>query len=117
MAEIEILKEPISLDEVKKMAQAYFGDMVKAVVDVEQGKMAICAEFHADLEVRLMDEEESKRDNTWGINLYPDETEERWIEFDSMINFKPALGNRSRDVEKPEIRQKIKNIVGKFVKR
>jgi len=38
-------------------------------------------------------------DRHGGINLYPDVDGEDWIEFDSMINLRPASGNRSRGVD------------------
>jgi hypothetical protein len=47
--------------------------------------------------------------------LYPDETGERFVEFDSMINIRPSQGNRSRDVLDPKIREKIIAIVKKFI--
>jgi len=62
-----------------------------------------------------MDKENSKRENTWGVNFYPDKSENDFIEFDSMINLKPAFGNRSRDVENSEIKIKIKKIVEKLI--
>ncbi|TSA45740.1 hypothetical protein D4R51_01370, partial [bacterium] len=76
---------------------------------------AIGGELHADEEVELTDKESSKRENTWGINLYPKKSESDWLEFDSMINIKPHYGNRSRDVESQEVREKIRNIVNKLV--
>ena len=36
--------------------------------------------------------------------------------FDSMINIRPAQGNRSRDVEDPEIQSKIKAVVSKWLR-
>ena len=57
------------------------------------------------------EEEGSQRKDTWGINIYPNKPESEWIEFDSMVNLKPNLGNRSRDVENPETRKNILNIV------
>ncbi|MDP3785268.1 MAG: DUF5674 family protein, partial [bacterium] len=63
---IKIIKEPISKDELREIARAGFGDVVKAVVDIEQGIMAVGGELHADEEVLLMEKEESKRENTWG---------------------------------------------------
>lgn len=97
------------------MANAEFGDIVKAVIDIEQGIMAIGGELHADEEVLLSEEENSQRKDTWGINIYPNKPESEWIEFDSMVNLKPNFGNRSRDVENPEIRKKILDIVKKLV--
>jgi hypothetical protein len=62
-----------------------------------------------------MEKEGSKREDIWGINLYPKKSGEEFIEFDSMINLKPHSGNRSRGVEDGETREKIKKIVEKLV--
>ncbi len=113
-AEIKIIKDSIAAEELKKMAKR-FGDLVKAVVDVERGIMALGGDLHADEEVRLMEEEGSQREHTWGINIYPEKTGEDFIEFDSMINLKPAFGNKTRGVENPETREKIKKIVTALV--
>ena len=109
--EIRIIKIPIKKSELQNMAEESSWDVVKAVVDVEQGIIAVGGEFHADEEAALMEKEESKREYTWGINLYPARDDERWIEFDSLINFKPAYGNRSRSVENPQTQEAIKKIV------
>ncbi len=89
--------------------------MVKAVVDIEQEIMAIGGELHADEEAVLI-ENGSRNNNLWGINIQFNEPENAWIEFDSMINLKPALGNRSRSVESAEIKEKIKKIVSLLIK-
>lgn len=115
MFEIRIIKQPIRLSELKVIAEAGFGDLVKIVVDVQKEIMAIGGELHTDLETALMEKEGSLRSDTWGINIYPDKTGEDFIEFDSMINLKPSLGNRTRNVSNPEIQDKIKNIVKKFI--
>lgn len=111
MLSIKIIKDSITRAELQGMAREQFGDFVKAVVDVEQKIMAVGGEFHADGEVALMEQEGARRDHTWGINLYPAKTGDEFIEFDSMINIKPALGNRSRTVEDAEIRERIEEIV------
>ncbi len=112
---IRIIKAPIKKSELAEIASEGFGDVVKAVVDIEQGIMAIGGELHSDEEVELTDKEDSKRENTWGINLYPKKSGDEWIEFDSMINIKPHYGNRSRDVESQEVREKIKRVVDKLI--
>lgn len=113
---MEILREAIGLAGLRDMAERRFGDMVKAVVDVEQGIMAVDAELHADEEEVLL-EGGSAQANLWGINLYPDAAEEDWIEFDSMINLRPSQGNRSRGVDDPAVRRKILEIVSRLVRR
>jgi len=113
--EIKIVKGSINKKELIDMAKGQFGDLVKAVVDVGQGIMAVAGEMHADEEVALMEQEGSKREDIWGINLYPEKSGEELIEFDSIINIKPSYGNRSRDVENPKTREQIKIIVNKLI--
>src|SRR3989344_3601841 len=103
---MRIIKQPISFAELKKMAEEQFGDLVKAVVDEKQEIIAIGGELHADEEVLLTEKAGSERAHTWGVNLYPDMPADDFIEFDSMINLKPHLGNRSRMVLNPELREK-----------
>ena len=112
---IEIVHTAFSRDKLRSVAAAQFGDFVKAVVDVELGLMAIGGDLHADEEAALIDNGSVQR-NIWGINLYPDLPDDQWVEFDSMINVRPAVGNRSRDVESLEIRDKILAIVARLVK-
>lgn len=98
------------------MAEKTFGNLVKAVVDVENEIMAVDAELHSDEEALLL-EKGSEQKYLWGINIYPDIADENWIEFDSLINLRPSQGNRSRGVDNAENREKIKKIVNKLVKR
>lgn len=111
---IKIIQYKITLQELKQIAKSQFVDLVKAVVDIEKEIMAVGGELHADEEV-LLSEKGSKRQNTWGINIYPEKSKEDWIEFDSLINIKPQCNNRSRDVEDENIREKIKSIVNKLI--
>ena len=98
------------------MAAATFGDMVKAVVDVERELLAIDGDLHSDLEAFLI-ENGSKRQDLWGINLYMELAGDDFVEFDSMINMRPSQGNRSRGVESPQTREKIMQIVAKRIQR
>ncbi|MBU1102850.1 hypothetical protein KJ853_04345 [Patescibacteria group bacterium] len=105
----------ITISDLKEMAEKMFGNLIKAAVDVEKGIMAVDGELHSDEELLLV-EGGSKRPDVWGINLYPDFFgKEKFVEFDSMINIKPALGNRSRGVDDPKIKSKILEIVKKLV--
>lgn len=102
-------------DELRAMAEAEFGDMVKAVADVGRGLLAVGGELHSDQEAALLDDG-ARQSDLWGINLYPDDSSEEWIEFDSMINVRPSQGNRSRNVEDPGIRDAIRKIAEARVK-
>ena len=111
---IKIINESISKSELRKIAENQFGDLIKAVVDIEKGVMAVGGDLHADEEKALL-EERSKQENLWGINLYINKQEEEFIEFDSMINVRPSQNNKSRSVENLEIQRKIRDIVSKLV--
>ena len=112
---IQIIKEsPITKAELEQIAKKQFGDMVKAVVDVEKEIMAIGGELHADLEAMLV-HHGSDQGSCWGINLYTAKSENEWIEFNSMINIRPSQGNYSRGVEDSSLQEKIKKIVHKLV--
>ncbi len=41
---------------------------------------------------------------------------EDFVEFDSLINIRPYQGNRSRDVQDPDIRKRIIEVVSKLIK-
>lgn len=107
---MRIVKENIRIDELKEMSSRMFGNLIKAVVDIEKEILVIDAELHADQEAYLL-ESGSKQENLWGINIYPELPKEERIEFDSMINLRPSQGNISRGVEDQEIQKKILNIV------
>lgn len=109
-----IIRDRITRAELAAMAEARFGDMVKAVVDVSRGIMAVSGELHSDEEALLL-EDGSQQADLWGINLYPREIGEAWMEFDSMINVRPSQGNRSRGVENNTMQTAIRRIVGTLV--
>jgi hypothetical protein len=111
---IKIVRQPMTKRELNERAKQQFGDMVKAVVDVEQGIMAIGGELQSDEEAVLLDQGSAQKD-LWGINLYPEQSQSEWIEFDSLINVRPSAGNRSRSVERADIREAIITIVNRLV--
>ena len=111
---IKIIKEAISKEELSYIAKNQFGDFVKAVIDIEKEIMAVGGELHADAEALLL-QNGSRQENLWGINIYPNNPEENRIEFDSMINVRPAQENRSRGVESLEMQRKIMDIVNRLI--
>ena len=98
------------------MAAATFGNMVKAVVDIDREVIAVDAELHSDLEALLL-KDGSKQKSLWGINFYPEMQGDDFIEFDSMINMRPSQGNRSRGVDDQGMRRKISELVAKRILR
>ena len=113
---MKIIAKAIQGEELQEMAAGLFGNIVKAVVDIERELLAVDAELHSDLEALLL-EDGSQQRNLWGINLYPQLAENEFIEFDFLINIRPSRGNTSRGVENAGTRQKIIAVVKKRITR
>jgi hypothetical protein len=113
--QILIVSEPIETEKLIELATGTFGDMVKGVVDVSRRLLALGGELHSDEEAALL-EQGSAQGDLWGINIYPDKPRNDWIEFDSMINVRPRMENRSRSVEDPGTRRLIIEIVDSLIR-
>lgn len=107
---MKIVENKISIKELKEMSSKMFGNLVKAVIDVEKNILVVDAELHSDQEAYLL-QLGSKQENLWGINIYPELQVDERVEFDSMINLRPSQGNNSRGVESKEVQKKILDIV------
>ncbi len=114
MARLLILRDTASRALLAELAGERFGDMVKAVVDCARGVIAVGGELHADEEQALLDDG-SRQEDLWGVNLYPGIGGDDWVEYDSMINVRPSQANRSRTVEDPGLRARIRAIVDRLV--
>lgn len=113
---MELVDKQIKLTKLKKMAKDRFGNLVKAVVDIDKEIIVVDAEMHADEEAFLL-EKKSEQKDLWGINLYPEKEGEGFVEFDSMINIRPSIGNFSRSIDDEVIRGRIIGIVDKLIER
>ena len=103
--------DSVSVNELQSMSDKMFGNIVKAVVDIDKRLMVIDAEMHVDEEQYLL-EHGSLQNSLWGINLHPaNYGQDNFIEFDSMINIRPRQQNMSRNVENPEVQNQIIDIV------
>ena len=113
---MQVVRDKITVAELQKMSEKMFGNLVKAVVDIEQKIMIIDGQMHEDQEMYFLEKLESKQENLWGINLHPQEIgTDDWIEFDSMINVRPWQGNRSRSVQDSKIQKIIIELVNRLV--
>ena len=112
--EIKIIKEKISTEELKKIAERGFGNMIKAVVDIKEKTLSLGGELHAD-GMEMLIKNGYKPENLWGVNIYPDKPRDEWIEFTALINIRPSLNNRSMEIQSSEIKEKIKNIVNNLI--
>ncbi len=108
---IRIIKGTIALDEVKKLAEEFYFPMIKGVADIENEIIALGGEYHNDANLLLQKEEKSLPQNIWGFNIHTDKPREIWLEYNSLINIRPAVGNRTMDLENDEIKNKIKKII------
>lgn len=106
-----LIDSAITRSRLQEIAHERFGDLVKGVVDIEKKLLILGQELHIDGATELQEKFESKSEALWGINLYPGAEGEAFLEFDSMINLKPALGNRTRGVDNPEVREAIRCVV------
>ncbi len=111
-----IVKKKITEKELAKKAEPLFKGMLKFVVDIHKKVIAIDAGMHADLEQLLL-ENGSKQLDLWGGNYYFDKPNDKNIIYESLINIRPALGNRSMLVNSKKIKDQIKAVVDKFISR
>jgi len=114
---MKILSDPIKKSDLIKESKNFIDDnTIKAAVDIKKEIIAVDAPMHYECEQLLL-ENGSNQEDIWGINLYLDEENpDDLVEFDSMINIRPAENNRTRSVENPETREQIKKVVSKWLK-
>ena len=86
---MQIVAGQITVAELSAIAEATFGDLVKAVADIGRGLLA--------------------------VNLPAEHGTPGFLEFDSMINLRPGHGNRTRSIEDPGIRTAIAELVSRVV--
>lgn len=107
--------ESISINELTQMSANMYDELVKAVVDVDKRLVVVDAGLHVDEEQYLL-EHGSSQASLWGINLYPQQYGSNdFIEFDSIVNIRPAQNNRSRSVDDQSIQNLIREIIAEVV--
>lgn len=114
--DIVLVEGPLDPAELRRLVTSRFEDMVKYVVDVELRIAAVGGELHADEEALLL-EHGSRQEDLWGANYYPGKGEEACIEYTSLINIRPAQGNRSMLVEDEAVRTKVREITHRLIGR
>jgi len=108
-----IIQSRISIHELSKLAEHSYGDMIKAVVDIEKEIMAVGGTMHVDM-IPLLKARGSIGKDLWGIKLYPGmPSMDKLIEFESLINVKE--GNPDENIKASEVKQKIIKIVEKLI--
>jgi|SRR3989344_2898455 len=94
---------------IKEKTSYNFGDtlFIKVVVDIEKQILSLNCELHSDCAEELV-KDGSKYPGLWGANIYP---QEKKIDFISLINIRPLAANRSMDIENPEIKKRVEDII------
>lgn len=113
---MKLITEKIDKNELKKLVDEGFKDMVKYAVDIRQKWIAMGGELHADGEQLLL-EKGSKQGDIWGANYYPGKGESRCIEYTALINIRPSQGNKSMEVMDKDLREKIREITFELIGR
>lgn len=109
MAHMDILvaRGPVDLETFLALAKEWHHSLVKGVADIESGAVALGGEWHMDANNRLL-EEGSRQEHLWGFNLYQGERGDAAIEYISLINIRPAQGNRNMEISSVETRKAVR---------
>lgn len=111
---ILIVREPVTLERVRELAEEWHGTLIKGVADVERGVLALGGEWHMDANNVLL-ADGSKQTDVWGFNIYPAESGEFVLEYISLINIRPAQNNTGMLLEDKSLQKAIKELVSKLI--
>jgi len=102
---LHLITEKVTAPQLHDMLLEY-NDMIKIVVDIRRSILAGGGIMHADCETLLLNDG-SEQDDLWGANWYPNEHR---LAYESLINIRPRLGNRSLTIQDEKIRQHVLQI-------
>jgi hypothetical protein len=112
--DIVLVERRIDPAVLRRLVEQHFEDMVKYVIDVERGIAAVGGELHADEEAALL-ESGSRQEDLWGANYYPGRGRDGCIEYTSLINIRPAQGNRSMTIENLLLRDRVRELTFRLI--
>ena len=112
--DIEIIRQKVSREKARQIAQSNYGEMVKGVADLQKRIIVLGGELHADAEEVLL-KEGSRQQDLWGFNLYPDKSQDLRIAYTSLINIRPNQGNRTIEIQDTNLKAQIKSVVDALV--
>ncbi len=110
---IRVLTEPISLADIRHLAEETYSFMIKGAVDIATHRVAIGGDYHIESCEELV-RGGSANEYVWGFNIVFNDGGYD-IEYDSLINIKPAKSNRSRLVEDENVRTAMRKTISSFV--
>lgn len=114
MSKIILVREKLTPEVLAAFLGDPFEELIKYVVDVERGIIAVGGELHADAEALLI-EDGSELENLWGANFYPNRPPSGRIEYTSLINIRPSRGNPGMEVADPALRDRIRVITERLL--
>ena len=103
---IEIIRSRATPEQMQQMLEE-LGIYIKLAVDLQRGILAGGGELHADCEQRLL-EDGSEQAAIWGADWYP---LKQTVGYESLINIRASASNRSMEIQSPEIRAQVSQIV------
>jgi hypothetical protein len=103
---VEVYEGKVPAEDVPDLL-AEWGSFIKLAVDVAAHVIAAGGEMHADCELALLDRGSAQED-IWGADWIPAERE---VRFESLINIRPAQGNRSTVIRDSALRAAVEQIV------
>ena len=106
-----IIRKKADEETVKKISEDLNG-YVKVTIDVKRRILAAGGTLHVDSE-RLLLDDGSRQADLWGGGI---DFETGEIDFDSMINIRPAQGYRVREVLDKKIREQMEEIIHRLLK-
>ena len=92
---------------VMKEMLATLGGYIKLAVDVKRRILAGGGAMHADCESVLLNDGSQQQD-VWGADWIPSI---QTVGFESLINIRPRQGNRRLEIEDPNLRSQIAEVV------
>jgi hypothetical protein len=107
---IHVVRSHATAQQITEMLATLEG-YIKLAVDVERGILAGGGAMHVDWESVLLDDG-SVQEDVWGADWYPSSQQ---VAYESLINIRPRQGNRSLEVNDPEIRSRIAEIVSRLL--
>ena len=108
---LRIIKSKAADKTLEEVAQEFSG-YVKLVVDIKREILSAGGERHVDGEELLL-KDGSRQEDLWGAGI---DLESGEVDFDSMINIRPAQNNPSREVLDQTIRKRAEAIIRKLIR-
>ena len=103
---IHLIKEEATAEQMSEMLEQ-LENYVKLAVDVRRGVLTGGGALHADCEAVLL-EDGSAQEDVWGADWIPSTQE---VTYESLINLRPGQGNLAMEVQSPELRAQIAEVV------